>query len=290
MWKIKKEKEKENLEHNKYKNQQRGGVINIPPKDNNINNNNEEEDIDNLIDNIRDDRKVIRRKRTLHEPKNMEIIEEEKDENEEPFDREFKIESSEKRPSKNTFPQNKKIQNFAEKNPPYNNNTTNSKVETKYIGDKKVTTTTTTTTERGKDGEQKTVTTTVTEEIGGEEPPKFRNKFVKNIPFKSFGRKKYYDNEEFNIEKEMQQLEKDFDKEFGHLNLKSPIKPVFESTDDMFENEDDIDMPEGAVSIEVKQKTITDSKGNPVLIVHKTINYENGEKKTIIEKQNIVKK
>ena len=63
---IKKEKEKENLEHNKYKNQQRGGVINIPPKDNNINNNNEEEDIDNLIDNIRDDRKVIRRKRTLH--------------------------------------------------------------------------------------------------------------------------------------------------------------------------------------------------------------------------------
>ena len=287
---IKKEKEKENLEHNKYKNQQRGGVINIPPKDNNINNNNEEEDIDNLIDNIRDDRKVIRRKRTLHEPKNMEIIEEEKDENEEPFDREFKIESSEKRPSKNTFPQNKKIQNFAEKNPPYNNNTTNSKVETKYIGDKKVTTTTTTTTERGKDGEQKTVTTTVTEEIGGEEPPKFRNKFVKNIPFKSFGRKKYYDNEEFNIEKEMQQLEKDFDKEFGHLNLKSPIKPVFESTDDMFENEDDIDMPEGAVSIEVKQKTITDSKGNPVLIVHKTITYENGEKKTIIEKQNIVKK
>ena len=136
------------------------------------------------------------------------------------------------------------------------------------------------------------MTTTITEEIGGGAPPNFKNKFVKNIPFKSYGRKKYHDfnDENFDIEKEMEELEKDFDKEFGHLNLKSPIKPVFDATDDMFENEDDIDMPEGAVSIEVKQKTITDSKGNPVLIVHKTINYENGEKKTIIEKKNIVKK
>ena len=88
----------------------------------------------------------------------------------------------------------------------------------------------------------------------------------------------------------MRELEKDFDAEFGHLNLKSPIKPVFDSTDDMFEKEDDIDMPEGAVSIEVKQKTITDSKGQPVLVVHKTIHYENGEKKTIIDKNNIFKK
>ena len=96
--------------------------------------------------------------------------------------------------------------------------------------------------------------------------------------------------DEFDIEKEMKELEKDFDAEFGHLNLKSPIKPVFESTDDMFEKEDDIDIPEDAVSIEVKQKTITDSKGKPVLVVHKTIHYANGEIKTIIEKKNIVKK
>ena len=296
--KKEKEKEKENLEQIKLKNPQRGGVINIPPKDNSNNKNNNnienEDDIDTMIDNIRDDRKVIRRKRTLHEPRKMEIIEEEKDENDEPFDREFKIESSEKRPQKRVFPQDKKIQNFSDINnintSKNNNNITNSKTETKYIGDKKVTTTTTTTTQTGGDGKKETITTTVTEEIGGE-PPKFRNKFVKNIPFKSYGRKKYFDNDdEFNIEKEMKELEKDFDKEFGHLNLKSPIKPVFDATDDMFENEDDIDMPEGAVSIEVKQKTITDSKGNPVLIVHKTINYENGEKKTIIEKQNIVKK
>ena len=66
--------------------------------------------------------------------------------------------------------------------------------------------------------------------------------------------------------------------------------PIFEPTDDIFDKEDDIDLPEGAVSVEVKQKTITDSKGKPVLIVHKTIHYDNGETKTFIEKKNLVKK
>ena len=272
--KNEKEKESENIP---IKKEDKSPKDNIKEKDNNL----------------RDDRKVIRRKRTIHEPKMMEIIEEEKIENEEPFDREFRIESSKKKPKpKNisSIPKEKNISNFSnysKNNTDNNNNKTTT--ETKYIGDKKITTTTTTSTKTDKDG--KTVTTTTTEEISTE-PPRFENKFVKNIPFKSYGRKKYHDfnDEDFDIEKEMAELEKDFDKEFGHLNLKSPIKPVFDSTDDMFENEDDIEMPEGAASIEVKQKTITDSKGNPVLIVHKTINYENGEKKTIIEKKNIVKK
>ena len=297
-----KEKEKEILgQKNQNLQTQKRGVINIPPKDdnNNINNININNDNKEENDDFRDDRKVMRRRRTLHEPKLMEIIEEEKDENDEPFDREFKIESSKKKPNPNynISKNEKKVSNFSKPQNNINNNinpnTNNTKVETKYIGDKKVTTTTTTSTvtKRGEDGKKETVTTTTTEEISSE-PPRFRNKFVKNIPFKSFGKKNYHDinDDDFDIEKEMAQLEKDFDKEFGHLNLKSPIKPVFDSTDDMFENEDDIDMPEGAVSIEVKQKTITDSKGNPVLIVHKTISYENGEKKTIIEKKNIVKK
>ena len=280
--------EKENLEQKKQNIPPKRGVINIPPKENNnINNNNDEEE-DPFEKNFRDDRKVIRRRRTIHEPKLMEIIEEEKDENDEPFDREFKIESSKKIPKpQSQIPPEKKISNFSKSQ----NNNTNTTTETKYIGDKKVTTTTTTSTKMGNDGKKETITTTTTEEISGE-PPKYGNKFVKNIPFKSYGRKKYHDfhDNDFDIEKEMAELEKDFDKEFGHLNLKSPIKPVFDATDDMFENEDDIDIPEGAVSIEVKQKTITDSKGNPVLVVHKTISYENGEKKTIIEKKNIVKK
>ena len=296
---IKKKKEEKEKERKNVQQQPRGGTINIQqkvtePKDSKHNKveSNEEDDED---EEFRDDRKVMRRKRTLHEPKVLEIIEEEKQENEEPFDREFKIESSNKKRHNYVPPKNVgKINNFSDKlNKNPNSNITNSTTETKYVGDKKVITTTTTKTETGEDGKKKTVTTTITEEIGHGhvEPPRYRSKVVKNIPFKSYGKKLYQNpKDEFDIEKEMKELEKDFDAEFGHLNLKSPIKPVFESTDDMFEKEDDIDMPEGATSIEVKQKTITDSKGKPVLVVHKTIHYENGEIKTIIEKKNIVKK
>ena len=286
---IKQKKEQEDKKRN---NQQRGGTINIQPRDSkpkdNIPEQKKEEFDNDEDDDFRDDGMVLRRKRTIHQPKMMEVIEEENLENEDPFDREFKIESPKKKrqnfPTKEKFG---KVNNFADNN---TKTDTNSTVETKYVGNKKVTTTTTTKTETGGDGKKKIVTTTVTEEIGGGEP-RIRNKVVKDIPFKSFGRRNFQNpKDEFNIEKEMKELEKNFDSEFGNFSFKSPIKPVFESTDDMFEKEDDIDMPEGAISVEVKQKTITDSKGKPVLIVHKTINYENGEKKTIIEKKNIVKK
>ena len=233
---------------------------------------------------FKDDRMFVRKKRTIHEPKTMEVIEEEKIENEEPFDREFKIETPNKKPrnAKEYYSQNV--------NNNINLNDANQTVETKYKGDKKITTTTTTKTENDEDGKKKFVKTTITEEIGPGKP-KYKNKIVKDIPFKSYARKKYQNQkDEFDIEEEMNQLEKDFDSEFGHLNLKSANKPVFEATDDMFETEGDIEMPEGAVSIEFKQKTITDSKGKPVLVMRKTIQYKNGEKKTIIEKKNIVKK
>ena len=279
---------KQKEEEKEKNNQQRGGTISMQPK---IGKNAKKEGNNEDDEDYRDDRFIIRRKRTTHQPKTMEVIEEEKPENDDqPFDREFKIESGKKKRN-NNYPTQKvgKISNFPSDNLNKNpNSNTSSTVETKYIGDKKVTTTTTTTTSGGK-GNQKTVTTTVTEEIGGE--PKFRNKVVKDIPFKSYGRKRYQNpKENFDIEKEMNEFEKDFNSDFGNLNLKSPTYPVFESTDDMFEKEDDIDMPEGAVSMEVKQKTIMDSKGKPVLIVHKTINFDNGESKTIIEKKNIVKK
>ena len=301
---IKQKKEQE--EKDKLNNQQRGGTINIQPnvskakkepmdskrkEDNNNNNDNNDEDEEDVF---RDDREVIRRKRTLHQPKTMEVIEEEKDEDEEPFDREFKIETPQKKrydfKTADKFGKGNTYLDNLNKNATKNPTVSNSTVETKYVGDKKVTTTTTTKTETGKDGQTKTVTTTITEEVGKDQP-RYRNKVVKDIPFKSYGRRQYQKpNVEFDIEKEMRELENDFNAEFGHLNLKSPIMPVFESTDDMFEKEDDIEMPEGAVSVEVKQKTITDSKGKPVLVVHKTIEYENGEKKTIIEKKNLVKK
>ena len=93
---------------------------------------------------------------------------------------------------------------------------------------------------------------------------------------KSYGISQF-DNPKDDFEKEMRELEKIFEREF---NCKSPIKPVFEPTDDMFEREDEIDMPSGAISVEVKQKTVTNSRGRLILIIHKTITYENGEKKT----------
>ena len=290
-----------NMKRNKYyqktkeeedKKKQRGGTINIPPKDSEPKNEEKED--------FRDDRKVVRKKKTLHEPKMMEVIEEEQIEDE-PFDREFKIESPQirKKPQKKI----ENITNFKSSNP-NPNETSNSTTETKYVGDKKITTTKTTKTETGGDGKTKTVTTTITEEVndGGRgargrpverfEPPRFRNKVVKD-PFKPFGRPRFQDPKDtFDFDKEIREMEKKFSNfnDFGDFNLKSPIMPMFEPTDDMFDKEDDIDMPEGAVSVEVKQKTITDSKGKPVLIVHKTIHYDNGETKTFIEKKNLVKK
>ena len=267
--------------------QQRGGVVDLPPKQSEPKDNIQEQKREEYYENeeyfddndFRDDGVVLRRKRTVHQPK-MEIIEEERPEYEEVFDREFKIES----------PKRKRQNIQVEKYSNIPTSKSESHTDTKYVGDKKITTTTTTKTETGGDGQKKVTTTTVTEEVG-EAEPRFRNKVVKNIPFKSFGRRQLINpKDEFNIEKEMREMERNINEEFGNLSFKSHIKPVFEATDDMFEKEDDIDLPEGAVSVEVKQKTITDSRGRPVLIVHKTITFDNGEKKTFIEKQNIVQK
>ena len=58
----------------------------------------------------------------------------------------------------------------------------------------------------------------------------------------------------------------------------------------MYEKEEDIELPEGAINMQVKQKTITDSKGVPALIIKKTITYEDGSVKTIIDKKPIKQK
>lgn len=46
-------------------------------------------------------------------------------------------------------------------------------------------------------------------------------------------------------------------------------------------------LPENATSMKVKQKTISDSKGELMLIIKKTIMYEDGSKKTLIKKKPI---
>ena len=135
-------------------NQQRGGTISMQPKVNKTGQKKEGDEEENF----RDDRFIIRRRRTIHEPK-MEVISEEKLEN----DEEIKGTSHMRR--NNNYPSNYgKVSKYNK------NQSSNSTVETKYVGDKKVTTRTTTTTTGG-DGYKKTVTTTVTEEIGGRVPP-----------------------------------------------------------------------------------------------------------------------
>ena len=61
-------------------------------------------------------------------------------------------------------------------------------------------------------------------------------------------------------------------------------------SEDIYEKEEDMELPENATSMQVKQKTITDSNGELALIIKKTITYEDGTKKTIIEKKPIKKK
>ena len=51
-----------------------------------------------------------------------------------------------------------------------------------------------------------------------------------------------------------------------------------------------MDLPDGATNMQVKQKVVTDSNGKPALIIRKTITYEDGTVKTLIEKKPINKK
>ena len=89
------------------------------------------------------------------------------------------------------------------------------------------------------------------------------------------------------FQREEQEIEDEYPTDY---NYRSKKNPRFNFTDDMFEKEEDIDLPEGAVSMQVQQKTITDSKGVPALIIKKTITYEDGSVKTIIEKKDLDKK
>ena len=95
-------------------------------------------------------------------------------------------------------------------------------------------------------------------------------------------KKGYYEKE---FEREEEEIENEYPTDYMD-NKKSRYK----ISEDMYEKEEDMELPEGAESMQVKQKTITDSKGVPALIIKKTITYEDGSVKTIIEKKPIKKK
>jgi hypothetical protein len=97
-------------------------------------------------------------------------------------------------------------------------------------------------------------------------------------------KKGFYEKE---FEREIQEFEDEFPTDYNYRAKKNQRYKV---TDDMFEKEEDMELPEGAQSMQVKQKTITDSKGVPALIIKKTITYEDGSVKTIVEKKPLNKK
>ena len=53
---------------------------------------------------------------------------------------------------------------------------------------------------------------------------------------------------------------------------------------DNTEKDENANLPEGAVGMKVQQKTITDSNGEPVVEIIKTITYEDGSVQKIIDK------
>ena len=67
-------------------------------------------------------------------------------------------------------------------------------------------------------------------------------------------------------------------------------KKKIKISEDLYEKEEDMDLPDGATNMQVKQKVVTDSNGKPALIIRKTITYEDGTVKTLIEKKPINKK
>ena len=94
-------------------------------------------------------------------------------------------------------------------------------------------------------------------------------------------KKGYYEKE---FEREEEEIENEYPTDYRDYREKNP---KFKISEDMYEKEEDIELPEGAINMQVKQKTITDSKGVPALIIKKTITYEDGTVKTIIEKKQI---
>ena len=74
-------------------------------------------------------------------------------------------------------------------------------------------------------------------------------------------------------EKEFEREEEEIENEYP-TDYREKKSPKFKISEDMYEKEEDMELPEGAINMQVKQKTITDSKGVPALIIKKTITYE----------------
>ena len=100
--------------------------------------------------------------------------------------------------------------------------------------------------------------------------------------------KEYPSHKKGYYEKEFEREEEEIENEYP-TDYRDKKNPRYKISEDMYEKEEDMELPEGAINMQVKQKTITDSKGVPALIIKKTITYEDGSVKSIIEKKPINK-
>ena len=107
---------------------------------------------------------------------------------------------------------------------------------------------------------------------------------VKYGTYQTYDNRKEHKRRNYNQEFEEEEIDNDYPTDYRE---KKPKK--YKISEDLYEKEEDIDLPENATSMQVKQKTITDSKGELKLIIQKTITFEDGTVKTIIEKKPIKK-
>ena len=111
------------------------------------------------------------------------------------------------------------------------------------------------------------------------------NSSQKYSTYQTYDNKRQHKKKAYNDEFE----EKEIDNEYP-TDYRDKKRNKNKISEDIYEKEEDMELPEDAVSMQVKQKTITDSNGELVLIIRKTITYEDGTVKTLIEKKPIVKK
>ena len=103
--------------------------------------------------------------------------------------------------------------------------------------------------------------------------------------YQTYDNRKQHKKRNYDNEFEGEDIENEYPTEYGDLKRKKN-----KISEDIYEKEEDMDLPENATSMQVKQKTITDSNGKLALIIKKTITYEDGTKKTLIEKKPIENK
>ena len=124
-----------------------------------------------------------------------------------------------------------------------------------------------------------------------EMPMKYKQKKDENEEYDDYTYKTvkdYPSHKKGNYKKEFEREEEDLENEYP-TDYRDKKRTKYNLSEDMYEKEEDMELPDGAINMQVKQKTITDSKGVPALIIKKYITYEDGSVKTIIEKKPIKK-